>query len=499
MTALSRAIARPTPVAGFGERSPLHGLERRRIGIVDLAAQSVAAVAPAAAATTVVLLVAGVAPGMTVAAIVAAAVLSLAVARTVAQFARRFAAAGGVYTYAARGLGTRAGLGAGAAIVTGYAAVAMFALVGGAYYATYLLAGLWPGLNRPLAAAGAIFVQTAIVAFVLVRGIHVSARVALVVEALSVALIVVLLTVLLVHVGPIDIQVVFAVPTTGGEILAMAAGAVIAVTAFVGFESATTLGVEAVSPLRNVPRAITGTVIISGALYVLAAVTQVAGFDALGADLAASASPVNDLATAHGLGGWAVVADVGIAASFVACAIGSTTALVRVLFALSRDGVLPARIGRTHPRFGTPATAVAVALPVIAVIPVLLIGGGADMRDAMHVTLSVGAAGYIVAYILVCVAAPVFLHRIGESTLGPTVVSALAAAALTAALVAFFIDDTASGGSSLAVVGALAVVLVGVVIVLRRRHGPGSIGAYDEPIAAQVLGGVPSPRPPHDG
>ena len=46
MTALARAIARPTPVAGFGARSPLHGLERRSIGILDLAAQSGGAGAP---------------------------------------------------------------------------------------------------------------------------------------------------------------------------------------------------------------------------------------------------------------------------------------------------------------------------------------------------------------------------------------------------------------------------------------------------------------------
>jgi amino acid transporter len=498
MTALSRAIARPAPVAGFGERSPLHGLERRRIGVLDLAAQSVAAVAPAAAATTVVLLVAGVAPGMTVAAIVAAAVLSLGVARTVAQFARRFAAAGGLYTYTARGLGTRAGLAAGAAIVTGYAAVAMFALLGGAYYGTYLLAGLWPALDRPLVAAGAVVIETAIVAFVLVRGIHVSARVALVVEVLSVALIVVLLGVLLLYVGPLDVGSVLSLPSTGGETVALAAGAVIAVTAFVGFESATTLGVEAVSPLRNVPRAITGTVVISGALFVLAAVTQVAGFDALGADLAASASPLNDLAAAYGLGGWGVIADVGIAASFLACAIGSTTALVRVLFALSRDGVLPTRFGDTHRRFGTPAAAVCLALPLIAAVPLLLVGGGVDMRDAMHATLSVGAAGYIVAYILVCVAAPVFLHRIGELTPLPTVVAAFSAAALTAALIAFFVDDTATGGVGLAVVSVIAVVLGVIVIVLRRRHGSGSIGAYDEPTASEVLGGVPSPRPSSD-
>lgn len=497
MTALSRAIARPDPVAGFGDRSPLHGLERRRIGIVDLAAQSVAAVAPAAAATTVVLLVAGVAPGVTVPAIIAAAVLSLCVTRTVGQFARRFAAAGALYTYTARGLGVRAGLAAGAAILTGYAAVAMFALLGGAYYATYLLAGLWPTLNRPLVAAGALVVQAALVAFVLVRGIHVSARAALVVEALSVALIVVLLGVLLVNIGPIDVGAMIGARSSFDPV-ALAAGAVVAVTAFVGFESAATLSVESVAPLRNVPRAITGTVILSGALYVLAAATQVAGFDALGIDLAASASPVNDLAAAYGLGGWGVVADVGITASFLACAIGTTTALVRVLFAMSRDGVLPAPVGRTHSRFGTPATAVAVALPVIAGVPLLLVAGGVDMRDAMHVTLSVGAAGYIVAYILVCVAAPVFLRRIGELTAGPAVTAGVAAVALAAALGAFFVHDALGGGSLVLVIGVLAAVFAAVIALLRRRHGPGSIGAYDEPVAAQVLGGVPSPRHPGD-
>lgn len=500
MTALARAIARPTPVVGFGDRSPLHGLERRRIGIVDLAAQSVAAVAPAAAATTVVLLVAGVAPQVTVAAIVAAAVLSLGVAQTVGQFARRFAAAGALYTYTARGLGTRAGLAAGVAILTGYGAVAMFALLGGAYYATYLLAGLWPALDRVLVASVLVIVQGAFVAFVLVRGIRLSARAALVVEALSVLLIVVLLIVLLVAIGPLDLAVVAGIGRAAAvDPIALAAGAVIAVTAFVGFESAATLGVESVSPLRNVPRAITGTVMLSAALYVLAAVTQVAGFDALGADLASSPSPVNDLAAAYGLGGWGIAADVGIAASFLACAIGTTTALVRVLFAMSRDGVLPPSIGRAHRRFGTPAAAVSWALPIITLVPVIVVSQGGDVRAALHATLSVGAAGYITSYVLVCIAAPVFLHRIGESTRGPVIVAAVSAVALTAALVSFFVDDAASGGSVVVIVAGIAVVAGVAIAVLRRRRGAATLGAYDEPVAAQVLGGVASSTPPHDG
>ncbi|MFV9426603.1 APC family permease [Microbacterium sp. S1037] len=498
MTALARAIARPDPVAGFGDRSPLHGLDRRRIGVVDLAAQSVAAVAPAAAATTVVLLVAGFAPGATVTAIVAAAILSLGVARTVSQFARRFAATGALYTYTARGLGTRAGLAAGAAILTGYGAVAMFALLGGAYYATYLVAGLWPSIDRALVTALFVVGQGVLVAFVLVRGIRISARAALVVETLSVALIVVLLIVLLVKIGPVDPARIAGIGGPDLDPTAFAAAAVIALTAFVGFESAATLSVESVSPLRNVPRAITGTVVLSGLLYVLAAVTQVAGFDALGADLAASASPVNELAEAYGLGGWGVVADLGIAASFLACAIGTTTALVRVLFALSRDGVLPASIGRTQRRFGTPAAAVAAALPLITAVPVIVVAAGIDTRDAMHVTIGVGAAGYISAYILVCVAAPVFLRRIGEWTVGVTVVAAVSALALAAALVSFFVDDLASGGAIVAVVAALTVVSAVVIALLRRRHGPGALGVYDEPVAAEVLGGVVSPRHPDD-
>jgi amino acid transporter len=273
---------------------------------------------------------------------------------------------------------------------------------------------------------------------------------------------------------------------------------VIALTAFVGFESAATLGVESVSPLRNVPRAITGTVVLSGLLYVLAAVTQVAGFDALGSDLSTSASPVNELAEAYGLGGWGVVADLGIAASFLACAIGTTTALVRVLFALSRDGVLPTAVGRAHRRFGTPAAAVGWALPIITAVPMLVVVAGIDTRDAMHVTIGVGAAGYIVAYILVCVAAPVFLRRIGESTVGVTVVAGVSAVALAAALVLFFVDDAVEGGAVVTVVGVLAVVSTAVIAVLRRRHGPRALGVYDEPVAAQVLGGVVSTRHPGD-
>ncbi|WP_374975193.1 APC family permease [Microbacterium trichothecenolyticum] len=490
MTALERAIARPDPVHDFGARSPLDGLDRRSVGFFDVLAQSVAAVAPAAAATTVVLLVAGISPSATVLSILLAAVLSLLVARTITQFARRLAAAGSTYTYTARGLGSGAGLASGAAILVGYGAIAMFALLGGAYYVTFLLESVWPAAGGPGTLAGVLAAESAFVAVVLVRGIRISSRIALLVEVLSVALIAVLLVVLLVRIGPIDPWRVLGVGDA--DPAALAAGSVIALTAFVGFESASTLGVEARAPLRNVPRAIVWTVVLSGGLYVLAAVTQVAGFDALGAPLGESASPINELAAAYGLGGWGVVADIGIAASFIACAIGSTTALTRVLFTMGRDGVLPAPAGRAHPRFGTPIGAVALAFPVIAGVPFLLLVSGLDIRDAMHVTIAVGGAGYIVAYTLVCVAAPVFLRRIGELTLGSTVAATVSAVVLTGALVTFFAVDAAAGGVAVWVAAGIAVISA-IAVLGRLRRGPSSlagIGSYDEPVASQVLGGV---------
>src|SRR5690606_22953367 len=107
-----------------------------------------------------------------------------------------------------------------------------------------------------------------------------------------------------------------------------------------------------------------------------AAYTQVAGFAAIGRDLVSSAAPIDELAGAFGLAPWAAAADVGIAASFLACAIASTTALTRVLFAMGRDGVGPQWLGRTHPRHRTPIGAVWPTVTAIAALPVVIVALG---------------------------------------------------------------------------------------------------------------------------
>ncbi|MCS5729952.1 APC family permease [Herbiconiux moechotypicola] len=490
-TALERAIADPPPVPGIGTRSPVEGLERRTVGFVDVLAQSVSAVAPSAAATTIPLLVAVVAGGGTLWALAVAMVLSLLIAGTVNQFSRRIAATGSLYTYVSRGLGTGAGFVAGTAMLVGYGFIAMFALAGAGYYLAILLGRVWPGAVSSTGLAVAMIAAMAlVVVVVIVRGIRLSTRLTLLIETVSVAIILVLVVTLLVNTGGSFEW--SALSLAGSTPATFAVGAVLALTAFVGFESSSALGVEARRPFAAVPRAIVWTVIVSGSLYLVATYSQIVGFGALGLDLTASASPVNDLATAYGVEWMGLLLDVSIATSFLACAIASTTALARVLFAMGREGVLPPVLGVTHRRFRTPWVAAAVAVPVVALVPIVSIALGSGLWETMQTLIVVAAAGYITAYVLVCVAAPVFLRRIGELTTGVAVRAVAAAALLSVGLVVYLVVEFAGERW----LGALVFVLLmaagcGYYLVRKRRHPwlLDTIGVYDVPVAGDVLGG----------
>jgi amino acid transporter len=190
--------------------------------------------------------------------------------------------------------------------------------------------------------------------------------------------------------------------------------------------------------------------------------------------------------------------DVGIAASCLACAIASTMALVRVLFSMGREGVLPPAFGRTHPRFRTPLVASAAAVPIVAAVPAVAPLVGVALWDAMEVLLVASAAGYITAYVLACVAVPVLLRRIGELTVGVGVRAVAGAILLGGALGAYLVLEATSErwvGVLLYAAGMLAGVILHGIALRRRPWLRATIGVYDEPIVADVLGTDPLPAP----
>lgn len=154
-------------------------------------------------------------------------------------------------------------------------------------------------------------------------------------------------------------------PSTYG-IMGILAGASLVFFAFIGFDVVATTAEETKDPQRAVPRGILGGLALVTVLYILVTVV-VTGMVSY-TELAASDSP--SLTTAFVLVGadWAGrLISVGILVGLTSVLMVLLLGLTRVIFAMSRDGLLPRGMSRTSPRFGTPlwlqiGTGVVVAL-----------------------------------------------------------------------------------------------------------------------------------------
>ena len=495
MQALERAIAQRVPVEGVARTSPLSGLRRRRVGAVDVAAQSVAAVAPAGVALINPGTVGREAGPFAVVAVLTTVVVVVMLAATVSVFARRIASTGSLYTFATRGLGRVGGILAGTALALGYAGMAIGCLLDAARRAVALVAGSSPD-GHPLLVGCFVVGFGVCVAVALVRGVRISTRVLLVIEILAVMTIAVVSTVVFASAGwnfsPL-------VPSfeQGVDLDAVLSGVAVGLVAFVGFESGAALGPEARRPLATVPRALAWTVAAVCLSYLVGASAQLVGGGALDADPDGSHVALAALGESAGFSGIGPLVEVIVILSWLACTLATTTALVRLTFAMGRERLLPAAFGRTSRR-GAPASgALRVAVPLIAVplIAVLIDGaagpvdGAADFVD--HATETAGIIGYLLAYVLVAVAAPVFLGRIGEFRWVGVLPAGVTAIALGATLVHYCAaippDRMVAAWCSILAIGAVSAILIS--RVRRRPDIAARLGLYDSPVAADTIGG----------
>ncbi|MGB7364344.1 MAG: APC family permease [Rhodococcus sp. (in: high G+C Gram-positive bacteria)] len=475
-----------TESAPVRSNSPVAGLGRARLTFAQVLAQSVSAVAPSAVMVTVPALVIPDAGGATVAVFAAAALLMTMVGYCIGQFAQRMVAVSGLYSYVAKGLGALPGIWAGWSLSLGYAAAAMASVLGAASYTTVLLGRL--GLPTGALTFVALSMLVGLVAVVLmIRGVRFSTRVTLAVEVFAIIVASAVLAVMFVQ--SVDGPPVSRAPPEANGSAHIGFVALLVITSFVGFESAGTVAREARSPLTAVPRAIRWTPLALGVLYTGAAVAQ------LPAPVQQNDMLAIVLTLPDSSGGAAtalsILMELGITASWLACVLGSTTALSRIMFAMGREGVLPAALGRTHTRFHTPHIALIAVMPVIVAVPVfnqLLVG---STREVLVGLLTVSAHGYVVAYILACVATPCFLRRIGELTVLPTVVSAGAATILSALVLWSAFSTTHTAGVGTGVYAAL--VASGFAIVMIRSRSRSGIldrvGVYDETVANDLAVG----------
>lgn len=177
-------------------------------------------------------------------------------------------------------------------------------------------------------------------------------------------------------------------------------GAVLVFFAFLGFDVVATTSEEAINPKRNVPLGIgvgMGLIIV---LYTLVAIvtTGMVSYK----DLAKQASP--SLATAFEMVGanWAAkIISFGIVIGLATVVMLLLLGLTRVVFAMSRDGLLPRGLSHTG-KHGTP-----VRLQVIVGVVMALIAACSDV-DVLADMVNIGTLS---AFTLVAISVPIMRRK----------------------------------------------------------------------------------------
>lgn len=145
------------------------------------------------------------------------------------------------------------------------------------------------------------------------------------------------------------------------------AGAALVFFAYIGFDVVATTAEEARNPQRSVPIGIIGSLVICTVLYcaVSIVVTGMVPYDELDPDAALAAA-----FEVHGQEWMATVISAGAVAGLTTVVLTLMIGATRVLFAMSRDHMLPRQLAAVHPRYRTPW----VITLVVTVITALLAG-----------------------------------------------------------------------------------------------------------------------------
>ncbi len=161
-------------------------------------------------------------------------------------------------------------------------------------------------------------------------------------------------------------QVLFGIEPSAFGVAGVLTAAAVVFFAYTGFEAVANLGEETRRPHRDLPLGLFGTLGISALLYVAVSFVVVGMVDYRQIDRGA---PIASAFSAVGAGWASALVSIAAVAGLTSVILVDIVAIGRIGFAMSRDGLLPARVGAVHPRRGTPyRTTAAVTVPVVPVL-----------------------------------------------------------------------------------------------------------------------------------
>lgn len=384
-------------------------LRKNSLGLPSAMAMSLAFISPTIGVIFITALIAGKAGGSAPFSFILGTIGIVLMASTLAQFCTRITSAGTFYTFIARSLGSPLGF------VTGW--LLLFAYMLQSPLNTNLFGAFVSDLiKRDFGITIPWWVlMAAIIAFVGALAwwsVHKSMQIDLAFVIAEVTVVGILLLLILFKGGAEGQAPQAFTPTlspTGFSGIGLAF--IFVVFAFFGFESSTTVAEEVRQPRRNLPIALVGSVALTGLWFVIAMYIVIVGYGVhhIGA-LASATAPMTDLATRY-IGKWyATFVDLAAISAIVAVLLAIHNANFRIMYALGRERLLPAALGRTHPRYKTPHIAI-LAYSALSLILGLFFGILWGPMGAFGNVGYFSSLGMLPIYILTNIALMVFMWR----------------------------------------------------------------------------------------
>ncbi|MGY1604234.1 APC family permease [Geodermatophilus sp. SYSU D00815] len=412
-------------------------LKRGVLGTGSLVFMVVAAAAPLtvmAGVAPLAILVGGV--GAPVGYLAAGLVLTVfAVAFT--RMTKHVGSAGAFYAYIARGLGRAWGLAAALLALLAYNAlqIGVYGLFAAQTAATledvFGVSVPWPVIA---------LVAVALVLLVGWLGIDVGAKVLGVLLVLESGILLLMAIGVLADGGASGLD---GASFTADAVFGPGMGGVLAFcfAAFMGFESTVLYRREARDPERTIPRATYAAVGFMAVFYcfIVWSVIQAFGSDraveAAGGDIAGMFFTVIETY----VGPWAsTLMHLLVISSVYASQIAFHNAINRYTYALAQDGVLPAWVGKVHPRFGSPYRA-GIAQTVLAVVVIAVFAlVGADPYTGLLLWVNTpGVVGILVLQTLTAIATVVYFTRRNPAASTPLALAAGVASSVLLAVATY--------------------------------------------------------------
>ena len=362
-------------------REDVHKLRKGAVGLYGVLFLTLTGSAPISAMLFNTPIVVGFGPGIGApAAFLFATVVLVIFSVGYVAMAREKTTAGGFYSYISHGLGREVGIGAGYGSLLAYSVFEASLAGGFAYFLNLKLAEFGVNVGWPWLALGMVLLIS-VLAFFDVRLSSMVLGVGLITE---VVILVIFDGFMYAH-GHIPLSAINPANAFKGLVGGgtgsnkIAAGAVgiglfFAFWSWVGFEMAPNYGEESKNPKKNVPRALYISVIGLGLFYTLTSWAPFAGYSSINA--AAHQAQTNAaqyyLTPANNIGGhWvgSILSYLIITGSF-ACGMAFHNTTARYAYSLGREGLLPRRLGRTHPKYKSPYVA-SIAQTAVAALIVL--------------------------------------------------------------------------------------------------------------------------------